>query len=460
MILRAFAKKELLNNLVSFRFIIIFLLCCTLILVSAYTMRDKYGKRMKEYSAAVKIHRQELVDGQRDDDLQSIAMNGYKLDKPPTPLSTIVEGMEGSAGRFAKVNVMPLSKPLLEGGTGDDPMFVYFGTLDIMYIVRSVLSLVAILLTYDAISGERENGTLKLALSNSVPRHVVLLAKCIGGYITFLLSFLVPALIGLLILITSGNVSFSGAGWLRLILILLASVLYMGFFLMLGLTVSSRTSRSVTALMILLFIWVVAVMAVPKISTIIAAQIRHVPSLQEVEAEKDAVAAQIMREGQERLRREMQEKGGPQIRGVLLDHQMIESINKEKGEIDANYESKKLSQFRLASQISRISPASAYTYAAIGLAGTGMDRQERFLDSISSYKMEFAQYFDGIIKKQDGGNSDNARFEVGKMPTFSFREMSISESWSKVKIDVLILFLLVICFFMIAYVGFIRGELK
>lgn len=54
-------KKELLANLVSFRFMLIFLLCCTLIIVSAYTMRDKYEERVKEYSAAVKIHKVDFL---------------------------------------------------------------------------------------------------------------------------------------------------------------------------------------------------------------------------------------------------------------------------------------------------------------------------------------------------------------------------------------------------------------
>ena len=125
-------KKELLSNIMSFRFMLVFLLSCTLIVVSAYTMRGKYSARMREYSTAMSIHRQELEEAQKQGrNIHGIGISGYKLDKPPAPLSALVEGMEGTAGKFATVNILPLSTPMLEGVTGDDPMFTYFGTLDV-----------------------------------------------------------------------------------------------------------------------------------------------------------------------------------------------------------------------------------------------------------------------------------------------------------------------------------------
>ena len=100
-------KKELLSNIMSFRFMLVFLLCCTLIVVSAYTMGGKYSARMREYSTAMSIHRQELEEAQKEGrNLHGIVIGGYKLDKPPAPLSALVEGMEGTAGKFATVNRM------------------------------------------------------------------------------------------------------------------------------------------------------------------------------------------------------------------------------------------------------------------------------------------------------------------------------------------------------------------
>lgn len=471
-------KKELSANLLSFRFVLIFLLCCTLILVSAYTMRDKYGKRVEEYNAAVKIHKGELEEASGGQGLNQAAISGYKLDKPPAPLSVIVEGMEGAAGKFSTINI--LSSPTLEGGSGSDPMFAYFGTLDVMYIVRVVLSLVAILLTYDAISGEREQGTLKLTLSNSVPRASLLLAKCIGGFITLLLPFLIPLLFGLLILITSGSINFTGEEWGRLGFVLLASLLYIGVFLMLGLLVSSRTNRSTTALMMLLFIWVVVVLAVPKVSMIIAGGIRDVPSVQDIQSQKDTVTTQLMKEMQEKGRKYFEENrdkmGNPESRVKVMEEygkmqeEMFNEMKKRKDKIDADYEAKKAAQFMLASKISRISPASVYTFASTGMARTGFDRQERFLKSARVYQVGFVQYFNELMAQllrragQAGSSSeanlDEVKFDMSKLPALNFREATLSESWNTSIVDFLILFLLLTCFFMIAYIGFIRSDVR
>jgi ABC-type transport system involved in multi-copper enzyme maturation permease subunit len=469
-------KKELSANLISFRFILIFLLCCTLILVSAYTMREKYEERVKEYSAAVTIHKQELAEASGTEGLNQAAISGYKLDKPPTPLSVVVEGMEGAAGNYSTVNT--LSTPTLEGGSGSDPMFAYFGTLDMMYIVRVVLSLVAILLTYDAISGEREQGTLKLALSNSVPRSSVLLAKCIGGYVTLLLPFFVPLLIGLLILITSGSIGFNSQEWIRLGLILLVSLLYIGVFLMLGVMVSSRTGRSTTALMMLLFIWVVIVLAVPKVSMLVAGRIHDVPSIQEVQADKDAAMTQISKEAQDEIQKYFEEHrnemGQPETRARVLEEiskmreDTFTEISRKKGQIDAEYEQKKAAQFQLASRISRISPASVYTYAATDLARTGFDRQERFLKAARIYQVGFVQHFNEVLREMmtkvgqsgDNANINEIKFDLSKLPEIKFREATLSESWNSVAFDFLILFLILACFFMIAYVGFVRSDVR
>jgi ABC-type transport system involved in multi-copper enzyme maturation permease subunit len=468
-------KKELSSNLISFRFILVFLLCCTLILVSAFTMRDKYEQRIKEYDAARAIHRKELEEKDLQSALNQIVLSGYKVDKPPAPLSVIVEGMEGAAGKYAPVNV--LSTPRLEGGSGSDPVFAYFGTLDIMYIVRVVLSLVAILLTYDAISGEREQGTLKLSLSNSVPRHAVLLAKCVGGYITLLLPFLVPMLIGLLILTTSGSINFSGEAWARLGLISLASLLYVGVFLMLGLLVSSRTNRSTTSLMMLLFIWVVVVLALPKVSMITASKLRPVPSAQEVQAEKDARSSEVLKEGQEKIYKyigELREAGGTPDENVIraeiarLQEEITTDMTEESERIQVEYDKKMRGQFRLASNISRISPASVYTYAAIGLAHTGFDRQERFVDAARGYQPGLIQYQKKMMPKvmeqqrqqMMGQAVEDVKVNLDDLPALDFREATLADSWNSIWADFLILFLLLACFFMISYVGFVRSDVR
>ena len=64
----------------------------------------------------------------------------------------------------------------------EDSMLPRIGALDWSYIIGLVTSFVAILLTFDAISGERENGTLALVLSNAVSRAGVLAGKFLASF--------------------------------------------------------------------------------------------------------------------------------------------------------------------------------------------------------------------------------------------------------------------------------------
>ena len=99
---------------------------------------------------------------------QALAGLGTKINKPPQVLGTIASGVDEAVGRVASVNIA-YDPNLVDSKYESNPVFSVFGALDLTFIVKIVLSLFAILFTYDAIVGEKERGTLKLTLSNRVP---------------------------------------------------------------------------------------------------------------------------------------------------------------------------------------------------------------------------------------------------------------------------------------------------
>ena len=171
--IRDIIKKEILDNITSPKFVFTFLLCTILILLSVYTGVANYSAEKKEHTASVALNRKNM-ESRRD--YQSLA-SGIKINKPPQVLGTIVTGIEEAVGRVAPVNIA--SDPnLIESKYESNPVFAVFGALDLMFIVKIVLSLFAILFTYDAIVGEKERGTLKLALSNTTD---TILGKALEG---------------------------------------------------------------------------------------------------------------------------------------------------------------------------------------------------------------------------------------------------------------------------------------
>jgi len=102
--------------------------------------------------------------------------------------------------------------------------------------ISTVLSFVALVLAYDSISGEREAGTLRLMLANTIPRYKLLLGKYSGSMLTLAIPLIVGLLVSLIIVIPSKDVAIDAAAWLKILVITLLSLLYLSIFVLLGLT--------------------------------------------------------------------------------------------------------------------------------------------------------------------------------------------------------------------------------
>ena len=81
---------------------------------------------------------------------------------------------------------------------------------------RLYLELIALLFTFDAFSGEHERGTLRLMLSNSVPRHTVLIGKFWGALLSISIPFILAVLVNLLLIATANTVHLPTEVWGRL----------------------------------------------------------------------------------------------------------------------------------------------------------------------------------------------------------------------------------------------------
>jgi len=188
-------RKEILENISGLKFHAVMLFSSLLIIFSVYTGIEGYQVRLKEYNIAVRHHEEALKN---HPSWIVLAGMGYNIDKPPVPVSVVAEGLEGVLGRTAKINNNSPVK-LEESKYSDNPILAIFGSFDLMFVVRAILSLFAILFSYDAISGERERGTLKLMLANSVPRHTIILGKAVGLFFCLAVPLTIPLLIGALI---------------------------------------------------------------------------------------------------------------------------------------------------------------------------------------------------------------------------------------------------------------------
>lgn len=156
--LKDIIKKEILETITSAKFVFTFLLCAILILLSVYTGVSNYRADQKEFSAAVALNKKNL---ETQPSYLALSGLGTKINRAPQVLSAIATGVDEAVGRVATVNVA-FDPNLVDSKYESNPVFSIFGALDLTFIVKIILSLFAILFTYDAIVGEKGKGNAKI----------------------------------------------------------------------------------------------------------------------------------------------------------------------------------------------------------------------------------------------------------------------------------------------------------
>jgi len=171
---------------------------------------------------------------------------------------------------------------LLSVGQRGNPFLSIFPSLDMLIVVKVVLGLLAILLSFDAVAGEREKGTLSLTLFNPVSRALLLMGKSLGAMSSLAIAAAVGFLTALIVFIASPMVSLSWGEWGRIGLIFLCTLLYLGQFYFLGLIVSCRTRSAGTALGITVLCWAVLMVIVPNLAVHMATKLQAVKDGSEI----------------------------------------------------------------------------------------------------------------------------------------------------------------------------------
>ena len=226
-------RKELLEQLLSLRFAMACIICLVVVLSSTWVLTKEYKESLADYRTNVVLHKNEIEES------NDLVGDGIKIDKPLNPMQIFFKGLDQELTATATVNAQ--SEPQFEASYEGNPVGLLFPPIDLLFFIGIVMSLLAIAFSYDAVAGEKEMGTLKLLMSYSIPRDLVLLAKWIGGYLALVAPFLVAVLCGLVVLVLSPTVELRSQDWGALGLILFCALLYLAAIYSLGIFVSTRT---------------------------------------------------------------------------------------------------------------------------------------------------------------------------------------------------------------------------
>ena len=256
--LKTLIRRELLNNLMTFRFAAVLLITLLLVVANTAVLVQDYEQRLKSYNDSVKRHQQDL------DNSKTYSTAYLFVDRAPNPLSIFNVGLDKRLGNYIGIyhGFMPTLWDARMHGT-DNPFIAFFSSIDIVFVFEVILSLMGLIFAYDAIAGERERGTLRLVLAQPIGRGQILLAK----YISAMACLLVPLILSLLfaLLLLTRSIPLSAADFLRIAGIVLTSFVYLSLFYLIGLLISVATRRTGTALMLAMFVWGFLILVYPNL---------------------------------------------------------------------------------------------------------------------------------------------------------------------------------------------------
>lgn len=133
-----------------------------------------------------------------------------------------------------------------------DPLTVTVVSLSSLSIY--LIPLIAILLSYDAIVGEVESGTMSLLLSYPISRWQVLVGKFLGHLTILSVATIVGyGLAGAVLQMTGKGLDFSV--WMPFVHLIIASILLGASFLAMGYLVSTLTRERAATIGIVIAVW-------------------------------------------------------------------------------------------------------------------------------------------------------------------------------------------------------------
>lgn len=406
------ALKEFHGNLISHRFLIGFLLCLFLVPFSLLVSIKDYGSQVRAFEADRQVAEKASSTVRVWSGLQPI------LVKPPEPLSIFSRGISYNIGN--RIQIRFGEKPFMTTGKSldrENPFLNSFFSLDFISIIAIVMSLIAILFTYNISSREREMGTLKLMLSNPVSRWKILLGKALGALLTLLPIILFCYILCAIIILLNPHLSFSIHEWTRVALLFFVSILYILIFMLMGMLISTRTRSTATSIVVCLFAWILFLFVIPSLSVYTAG------SMIKMESEDN------LRAGLAVLDREFEKKAWDYHQKIGMDEmqgfgstsydadghlemagqspQYMEwqrKLCEYSGTLRVEYAEKKWIlqkkyldrldlQRRWAETIALVSPSELYRQVASGLCRTDVPSHYRFLESVDRYRESLISFF-------------------------------------------------------------------
>ena len=481
--LAAIVKRELIDHLLSLRFGLALVLTVGLMVLNALSfVGGSYEFRRDHYLQQVQAQ-QEIGRSHAQRGLWKLILHAGQeyIYKKPSPLMFCAAGADDALperlwtqGGEASYNSVKFYAPFV---------LVYWDIVDIwapkasqllktqavdwVFIIGGLLSLMALLFTFDAFSGEKERGTLKLVMAQSLPRHTLLLGKFLGAMLALALALSLAIVVNLLIVLALSQVNLGLVEAGRIVGMVGLSLLYLACFVGLGLWVSIWSSTTRSSLVGVLLLWTCGALLWPATGGALAARVLVSEFEEELVlgygfADKYTPVQQKLNELHNTLRN--RDLRNPKKVRQLADAQR--AVRQFRQDREDRFLAHSLGEVENARHIVRLSPTGCFQYGMEALAGTGLARHKSFVEQARTYVQQFEQTM--LNRDRDDPNSmhihlvaqglSRQKIDPDTLPVFT-ENLSATTLLRHAVVDVIGLFFFAILIYLLAYRAWLRASI-
>ncbi|MDR1340487.1 MAG: ABC transporter permease [Prevotellaceae bacterium] len=363
---------------------------------SSISYISEYGENVKKYHELTANQEKLLRDKAANASEVVIGKRDYRL--PPRN-----SGFISDCGEQNIPNTLTYTAFYhLRFGTGiniENPLFMQSERINWSFIMTALFSFLAIIFSFDALSGEKEQRTLALCLSNSVKRSHILFAKFIAVNIVLIVCALTGILLSMLILALSPSVDITAETFSETGLLLLFIVFFTGSMSAVGLFFSVMSYNSNISLLLSVSLWLVFMIAIPNFAHTLGMTAWPVEKMDVMQAKMDEKQKEIRMNAPDGTwnwngRNPFQPSHENRAKTVM-------AIEKNDADFWNEHYAAQFRQLENTRRWTWISPLAVFEYGTEALLDGGYLRLRHNYNDLQNFKIQYLQWFKDIDAKDD-----------------------------------------------------------
>ncbi len=353
---------------------------------------------------------------QQSVDPKAIAGRGTTAVLPPAPLPLLSTGQSDLSPDHQTVVLWKLAAPADTRSELENPSHLMAGRFDFSFVLVWLYPLFLLALVYDLIAGDRESGTLRLALARGITPWRWIARRALARGLPMLT-------LAALATLAAGFLGGSGDTGTRLMLALAVVLAYGLFWIALAVAVNAVARSAAGAATALGAAWVLLVLVVPTLLNVTVETLYPTPSRPELVAAGRKASGEAEKRGGELLNsfyRDHPELAPPgQQADFAAQHLTVQSeVGRAVEPVRQKFDAQLARQQTAVGQWRFLSPAIAAHEALSDLAGTSYWRHRAFREQVGELRQTVSDFFTPRIHKR----APITMADFDKLPRFEFRE--------------------------------------